>query len=71
MLTRLAEEPKKEGLLDKVFHHGHNKDGEQQQQGQGTQNSGGKPESEGQKFKEYMKEDQQEVKEGKEYGGLM
>ncbi|KAF8860232.1 hypothetical protein BDZ45DRAFT_741595 [Acephala macrosclerotiorum] len=72
----MPEETKKERLVDKLFHH-HKKEGEQssgqqlpQSQGQGGQQAPPK-EGEYQKFKEYMKEDEELQKEGQEYGGLM
>ncbi|CZR63090.1 uncharacterized protein PAC_12987 [Phialocephala subalpina] len=79
----MPEETKKEGLVDKLFHH--HKEGEQagqqvprgqgqdqgQYQGQDQGQQAPPKEGEYQKFKEYMKEDEELQKEGKEYGGLM
>ncbi|KAI6793440.1 hypothetical protein KC332_g17354 [Hortaea werneckii] len=66
-----GKEQKKEGLMDKMFHH-HHKDG---QQGSKESQSGEQPpqhkETEGEKFKEYMSEERKLDEEGKEYGGLM
>ncbi|KAI7539096.1 hypothetical protein KC331_g9950 [Hortaea werneckii] len=65
------EEQKKEGLMDKMFHH-HHKD---EQQTSKDSQSGEQPpqhkETEGEKFKDYMKEERKLDEEGKEYGGLM
>ena len=62
-------------MVDKIFHHGHHKEGEQatgqqQQAGQGQAQQPHK-ETEGEKFKEYMAEEKRLDEEGKEYGGLM
>ena len=57
--------------MDKMFHH-HHKDG---QQASKDSQSGEQPpqhkETEGEKFKDYMKEERKLDEEGKEYGGLM
>ncbi|KAL5322996.1 hypothetical protein ACEPPN_007522 [Leptodophora sp. 'Broadleaf-Isolate-01'] len=64
---------KKEGLVDKIFHHDRHKEGEQatgqQQAAQGQREP--HKESEEQKFKEYMAEEKKLDQEGEEYGGLM
>lgn len=81
----LASHPEhKEGLVEKLFHHTHHKDGGQEQQGS-NQAQAGKPqqkESEFNKleddlakdkteFKNYVKEDEKMEAEGDKYGGLM
>lgn len=58
--------------MDKMFHH-HHKDGQQaSKEGQsGEQPPAQHKETEGEKFKDYMKEERKLDEEGKEYGGLM
>ncbi|KAI7268669.1 hypothetical protein KC345_g7640 [Hortaea werneckii] len=65
------EEQKKEGLMDKMFHH-HHKDGQQaSKEGKSGEQPPQHKETEGEKFKEYMNEERKLDEEGKEYGGLM
>ncbi|KAI7264394.1 hypothetical protein KC343_g4732 [Hortaea werneckii] len=67
----LQEEQKKEGLMDKMFHH-HHKDGQQvSKEGQSGEQPPQHKETEGEKVKEYMSEERKLDEEGKEYGGLM
>ena len=60
-------------MVDKIFHHGHHKEGEKATGQQQAAQDQGQPhkESEEQKFKEYMAEEKKLDQEGKEYGGLM
>lgn len=67
-------EHQQESLADRVFHHGHHEHKEEQKgdvKGEAVQKQGGKGESEMQEVKDYMKEDEREVREGDEYGGLI
>ncbi|KAI7086292.1 hypothetical protein KC356_g5146 [Hortaea werneckii] len=65
------EEQKKEGLMDKMFHH-HHKDGQSaSKESESGEQLPQHKETEGEKFKEYMSEERKMDEEGKEYGGLM
>jgi uncharacterized membrane-anchored protein YjiN (DUF445 family) len=70
-----AQPEKKEGLFDKIFHHHKHEEGQQatrQQAGQaGQAQQPVQKESKIDKFKDYIKEDKELEREGKEYGGLM
>lgn len=60
--------------MDKMFHHhghGEHKEGTADTAQSQDQQQAAPKESEGQKFKDYIKKDEQMEQEGKEYGGLM
>ncbi|KAI7344128.1 hypothetical protein KC354_g15315 [Hortaea werneckii] len=69
--TEHGKEQKKEGLMDKMFHH-HHKDGQSaSKEGESGEQPPQHKETEGEKVKDYMKEERKLDEEGKEYGGLM
>lgn len=76
--------PRKEGLIDRLFHHKHHQEGEQRasesqpaqpKEPQKKEGEAAKLEDDidkdKQEFKDYLKDDKKLEKEGDEYGGLM